>query len=138
MSEANFSCQVASSFEGLWKTLLDEGENPHRYNPGILDCEILERFNDGLLRLVKVPDGEVREKVIFDYNKKMIKSSLVGHPSLVGVVAKKISGDEKAWTINSTVEWDSIDDRVDGMIRRNMESFITTSMEAVKKKAEAS
>ena len=140
MSQAHFDCQISASFDKLWKTLIDEAEHPNNYNPGITGCEILERFNDGLLRVVKVPDGEVREKVVFNYKNRSVRSSLVGHPSLVGVVTKNIEASdstEERWTIRSVIEWESIDDRVDEMIRRNMEGFITTSLENVRKKAES-
>ncbi|NRA67776.1 MAG: DUF1857 family protein [Pseudobacteriovorax sp.] len=140
MSEAHFKRSVATSFENLWKILLDEAEHPDRYNEGILSSKILERFHDGILRSVEVPDAEIREKVIFDYKNKSVKSNLVGHPSLVGVIQKTVRPADEAgasWELESCIEWDSIDDRVDGMIRRNLETFITQSLEKVKKQAES-
>ena len=71
---------------------------------------------------------------------KSVKSNLVGHPSLVGVIQKTVRPADEAgasWELESCIEWDSIDDRVDGMIRRNLETFITQSLEKVKKQAES-
>ena len=137
MSEAHFKCTVSAPIDKLWQILIDEVEHPQEYNEGILGVRILERFNDGVLRSVKVPDADVREKVTFNYEGKTIESKLVGHPSLVGVIRKTLKPlSEDQWEVESTVLWESIDDRVDGMIRRNMETFITAGLQSVKSKAE--
>ena len=44
---------------------MDEVENPHLYNRNIKGVEVLERFHDGILRVVSVPDAKVREKFVF-------------------------------------------------------------------------
>lgn len=138
MSDANFTCSINASFETLWKILIDEAEHPNLYNSKILGVEILERFNDGVLRSVEVPDAHVREKIVFNFDKRTIKSSLVGHPSLVGVITKTVTPKgESSCELKSSVTWESVDDRVDGMIRRNIESFMTQGLEKVKEKAEA-
>ncbi|SMF62090.1 hypothetical protein [Pseudobacteriovorax antillogorgiicola] len=140
MSVISFKCTVQAPIENIWKTLMDEVEHPDAYNNGILGVSILERFHDGVLRSVKVPDADVREKVLYDYENKTVESKLVGHPSLVGVIRKVISPnieDPQSHILESHIEWETIDDRVDGMIRRNMESFITKGLERVKERAEA-
>ncbi len=138
MSDANFTCSINAPFEKLWKTLIDEVEHPNNYNNKILGVKILERFNDGVLRSVQVPDADVREKIVFDFEQRTIRSSLVGHPSLVGIITRTIIpiGDD-IWELKSNVTWESVDDRVDGMIRRNIESFITQGLKKVKERAEA-
>ena len=140
MSVLSFSCTVHAPMENIWNTLMDEVEHPEAYNAGILGVSILERFHDGVLRSVQVPDADVREKVIFDYENKVVESKLVGHPSLVGVIKKVISPSTthpQSFVLESHIQWEAIDDRVDGMIRRNMESFITKGLEQVKERAEA-
>lgn len=139
MSEAQFVCHINATFESIWKALMDEIEHPEVYNPGILGAKILERFHDGVLRSVNVPDAEVREKVVYDYDKRLIKSNLVGHPSLVGLLTKSILEDSGAnrFRIECHFEWESIDERVDQMIRRNMEGFIMRGLAQVKANAES-
>ncbi|MFW7379061.1 MAG: SRPBCC family protein [Oligoflexus sp.] len=139
MSQAQFTCQIHAPFERIWRTLMDEIEHPESYNPGILGVQILERFHDGVLRSVSVPDADVREKVVYDYDKRKIQSSLVGHPSLVGILTKEIKEDETnpgCFQIESNFEWESVDEKVDMMIRRNMEAFIMRGLDQVRKKAE--
>ncbi len=142
MSKAQFSSLIAAPFETIWQVLMDEVEAPQNYNPGILASEIFERFHDGVLRLVKVPDADVREKVVFNYEKRQIQSNLVGHPSLVGVLTQSVfphedDGHAPSYRIDCTLEWDSIDESIDKMIRRNMETFFMRGLENVKRKAEA-
>lgn len=139
MSQAQFTCQVHAPFERIWQTLMDEIEHPQDYNPGILGAKILERFHDGVLRSVSVPDADVREKIVYDYDKRQITSNLVGHPSLVGLLTKVIKEKEDqpgTFIIESHFEWESVDEKVDQMIRRNMESFIMRGLDHVKLRAE--
>lgn len=139
MSEARFSCTMQASFDRIWDTLMDEIEHPERYNSGILGVEMLERFHDGVLRSVKVPDADVREKVVYDYDKRQICCNLVGHPSLVGLLTKTIRPSESrpdCFTIDCHFEWESIDEQVDRMIRRNMEDFIMRGLDNVRLSAE--
>lgn len=142
MSKAQFSSLIAAPFDTIWQVLMDEVESPQDYNPGILGSEIIERFHDGVLRLVKVPDADVREKVVFDYSKRQIQSNLVGHPSLVGVLTQNVfphedDGKAPSYRIDCVLEWESIDESIDKMVRRNMETFFMIGLDNVKKKAEA-
>ena len=74
MSNLSFKCEVKAPLEQLWNTLMDEVEHPDSYNSGILGVDILERFHDGVLRSVKVPDADVREKVLFDFKNLTVES----------------------------------------------------------------
>ena len=136
MSTERFECRIQSSMKTLWSVLMDEVEHPQEYSNTILDVEILERFHDGILRCLTVPDAKIREKVIFDYDRRRIDSSLVGHPSLVCHISKQIlPGEEPGVLIlRSTLEWKSIDDSVDQMIRRNIADFVKDEQEKVKRR----
>jgi len=139
MASEHFRCSVKAPFDRLWQTLMEEVEHPERFNKGILKSKILERFNNGVLRTVSVPDADVRERVTYRYENGEIASQLVGHPDLVGVIEKRVSpnaADPESWILESFIEWESISPRVDHMIRRNVERFVTQSLENVKKMAE--
>lgn len=140
MAKAKYRCEVNAPFDVLWKTLIDEVEQPHAYNPGIKGVRIIERFHDGVLRSVAVPDADVRERVTFDYEKKAISSTIIGHPQLMGNIVKKISpaadGWKDHWVLECELEWASTDVGVDQMIRRNIESFAMSGLDQVKAKAE--
>lgn len=140
MANANFRCEVKAPFDILWKTLIDEVENPHQYNPRIKGAQILERFHDGVLRTVAVPDADVRERVTFKYDKKEIISTIVGHPQLVGNILKKVTPkvrESNQWILECVLEWESTDDGVEKMIRRNIESFAMSGLDQVRIRAEA-
>lgn len=140
MAKAKYRCEVNAPFDVLWKTLIDEVEQPHTYNPRIKGVRIIERFHDGVLRSVAVPDADVRERVTFAYDKKVISSTIIGHPQLVGNIIKKISpaadGWKDHWVLECELEWASTDAGVDQMIRRNIESFAMSGLDQVRIKAE--
>ena len=140
MSTQSYECAIRSSMEDLWSVLMDEVENPQEYSDTILAVEILERFHDGILRLLSVPDARVREKVIFDYGRRRIASALVGHPSLVGHISKQILPGKQPGELilHSTLEWKSTDEAVDQMIRRNIGGFVRDEQEKVRRRAEKS
>jgi hypothetical protein len=139
MSQGFFSCTINAPFDKIWEILLDEVENPQRYSQKILDAKILERFHDGVLRLVSVRDADVRERVEYNYQRKEITSTLVGHPNLNGTTTRKITSavaDEPPFTVDCSIDWQSNDSEVANMIRRNVESFATTSLTKIKELAE--
>lgn len=139
-SHVSYKYNIVADYDSIWKALMDETENPHNYSHTIKDVEVLERFHNGVLRSVSVPDAEVREKVTYDYNKGIITSQLVGHPLLVGTIKKEIMNKatkQGPHQIECTVEWQSLDDDVNAMIRRNVESFVMERFDLVKKQAES-
>lgn len=141
MSQAQFNCTIHASFEQIWQTLMHELDHPDEFNEGILGVRILERFNDGVLRSVTVPDADVREKIVYDYDKRTLVSNLVGHPSLVGALTRKIVAKndlDNEYDVQCFFEWESTDASVDDMIRRNMETFIMSGLKRVKLIAEQS
>ena len=138
MTTECYECPIQCSMETLWSVLMDEVEHPEQYSNTIMDVEILERFHDGILRCLSVPDAKVREKVIFDYNRRRIDSSLVGHPSLVGHISKQIlpGGKPGELILRCTLEWKSTSATVDRMIRRNIGDFIRDEQEKVRRRVE--
>lgn len=137
MATVDFQCEVKADYDHLWKSLIAELEHPEQFNKGIMQSRILERFNNGVLRSISVPDADVREKIVFEYEKGLVSSQLVGHADLVGVIQKRIQRSAEGYcTLSSHIEWESKSERVDSMIRRNVESFVTQTLESVKKRAE--
>ena len=138
MTTERYECPIQSSMDTLWSVLMDEVEHPEEYSDTIMDVEVLERFHDGILRRLSVPDARVREKVIFDYDRRRIDSSLVGHPSLVGHISKQIlpGGKPGELILRSTLEWKSTDESVDRMIRRNIGDFVRDEQEKVRRRVE--
>ena len=138
MTTERYECPIQCSMDTLWSVLMDEVEHPEEYSETIMDVEVLERFHDGILRCLSVPDAKVREKVIFDYDRRRIDSSLVGHPSLVGHIFKQIlpGGEPGELILRSTLEWKSTDESVDRMIRRNIGDFVRDEQEKVRRRVE--
>lgn len=137
MASVDFQCEVKANFDHLWKSLIQELEHPEEFNKGIMQSRIIERFNNGVLRTIAVPDADVREKIVYEYEKGVVTSTLVGHPELVGTIEKRIKKvSDQVCTLSSHIEWESKSPRVDSMIQRNVEKFVTQTLESVKKRAE--
>jgi hypothetical protein len=130
-----FTKTVNATFENVWKILMDDVEHPAEFSKTILKSKIIERFHNGVLRVVSVPDADVRQRITFDYEHRKIRSELVGHPSLVGTITEELSGTDNVM-IECEVEWASIDKGVGEMVRRNVEFFISERIDNVKKRAE--
>lgn len=140
MYSATFRTGINASFDKLWEILLDEMEHPENYSSKIQKTVILERFAGGILRQVTVPDADVREKFNYDYEKKLISSNLVGHPHIVGLLKKSVSQDiehPERLILESSLEWQTTDESVDAMLRRNVAKFVMDSLEKIKSKAES-
>ena len=134
----NYETKIRASFENVWKIMMDEIEHPTAYSNNILKAKVLERFHNGVLRIVSVPDADVRQRITFEYEQGTMVSELVGHPSLVGTITETLHlvGDQET-TLTCNVEWESIDKGVGEMIRRNAERFFAERTQRVKEKAEA-
>ena len=136
----NFDTKIRASFENVWKIMMDEIEHPDAYSKTILKAKVLERFHNGVLRVVSVPDADVRQRITFEHEQGTMVSELVGHPSLVGTITETLKASSpSAWevSLSCNVEWESIDTGVGEMIRRNVERFFAERIERVKAKAEA-
>lgn len=136
-SRASSEISVNATFDGLWDVLLDEMDHPDRYSATILSATVLERFPEGLLRKVQVPDAEVRERLEYHYGDGTVVSTLVGHPELVGVITKKVlRNPDGSLALSSTLEWQSIEARVEEMLTRNVHDFMMDQLHKLKAAAE--
>ena len=135
----NYDTKIRASFENVWNIMMDEIEHPDVYSKNILKVKVLERFHNGVLRVVSVPDADVRQRITFEYEQGTMVSELVGHPSLVGTITeslhKGLPADSET-TLRCNVEWESIDTGVGEMIRRNVERFFAERTQRVKARAE--
>tara|TARA_B100001094_G_C17960857_1_gene685338 strand:+ start:389 stop:751 length:363 start_codon:yes stop_codon:yes gene_type:complete len=116
---------------------MSEIEKPENFSKSILRSEVLERFNDGLLRVVSVPDADVRERITWTFDEKKVVSTLVGHPQLSGQIIKTVeAGAEDTWIMSTTLNWQSIDEGVDQMVKRKVEGFVQECHDHIKAASE--
>ncbi|WP_324799902.1 SRPBCC family protein [Streptomyces cyaneofuscatus] len=53
--------------EELWHAMVHKAQDPAKYVPYITGCEVLEEYEDGLLREITYADGrKVRERVVYE------------------------------------------------------------------------
>lgn len=138
MATFDFSCEISSPKENVWIILLDEIEKPQKYNNTIKSAKILERFNNGILRTIEIPDAVIRERIEFDYEKGEIISKLIDHPEVSGIITKKISNlPSNRLNLSCQIQWHSISGKINAMITRNVEAFVSSSLLNIKEKVES-
>lgn len=137
MASYEFVSEIAASKKNLWRTLMDEVDNPQDFNGTILKATILERFHSGVLRVIHIPDATIRERVEFDFDDGEIISRLIDHPEVSGVIKKRLQedGTDKT-TLHCSIAWDSTSGKIDDMIHRNVETFVLDTVNNVKARAE--
>jgi hypothetical protein len=84
MPHAIYSAQVSAPLETLWTVMVDKANNPGKYNTSVQDYQVLEEYDDGLLRQMKNKGKLIKERLTIDAVKYQIMHTLVDHPIFVG------------------------------------------------------
>lgn len=108
---ATFSTPVNATFSTVWNVLLDTIENPGRYNPEAHNYKILERYNNGVLREMKVLNITVEEKITWNEKTGKIRHTLVNNPLFIGqasnaVVRPASNNPHEPLVISYTLDWE--------------------------------
>ncbi|WP_292766787.1 AtaL-like protein [Nostoc sp. NOS(2021)] len=107
---ATFSSAVNASLSTVWNVLLDKIENPGRYNPEAHNYKILERYDNGVLREMKVLNITVEEKITWNEKTGKIRHTLVNNPLFIGqgvnaVVHPASNNPHEPLVISYTWDW---------------------------------
>ena len=86
--------QINSTFEILWTLLLDKIQNPDKQIKQITQLEILEKYNDGILRQMQALGMTIKERVTIDEQNKTIRFELIENSMFTGYFLNKIKGDD--------------------------------------------
>ncbi|MCW5316081.1 DUF1857 family protein [Nostoc sp. KVJ3] len=108
---ATFSSAVNASLSTVWNVLLDNIENPGSYNPEAHNYKILERYDNGLLREIKVLNITVEEKITWNEKTGKIRHTLVNNPLFIGqgvnaVVRPASNNPHEPLVISYTWDWE--------------------------------
>jgi len=94
--QISHSEQINSTFETLWILLLDKVQHPDITIKEITDVEVLEKYDDGILRQMHALGMIIRERITIDEQNKIIRFDLIENSMFTGYFLNKVEGyDEK-------------------------------------------
>ncbi len=97
--------QINSTFETLWILLLDKVQHPDRTIKEITHVEILETYEDGILRQMHALDMTIRERITIDEQNKIVRFDLIENSMFTGYFLNKVEGSDKKLTLIYEQNW---------------------------------
>ena len=97
--------QINSTFETLWILLLDKVQHPDRTIKEITHVEILETYEDGILRQMHALDMTIRERITIDEQNKIIRFDLIENSMFTGYFINKVEGSDEKLTLIYEQNW---------------------------------
>ena len=86
--------QINATFEILWILLLDKVQHPDITIKEITHVEVLQKYDDGILRQMHTLGMIIRERITIDEQNKIIRFDLIENPMFTGYFLNKIKGDD--------------------------------------------
>ncbi len=141
MRKVTYSVEVHAPRETVWRLLLDKVENPAGYIPGVIEARILERYDNGVLRLVRTQGMTVKERVTIDEALGEVSYLLLEHPLFSGqvvnrVVAASVQNPVAPVTLTIAVDWGPKDETAEKIIQEDLSAQLQREVLSLKEKAE--
>ena len=90
--QISHSEQVYSTFETLWVLLLDKVHHPDKTIKEIIHVDILEKYDDGVLRQIQALGMMIKEKITIDEQNKIVRFDLIENSMFTGYFLNKVEG----------------------------------------------
>ena len=103
--QISHSEQINSTFETLWTLLLDKVQYPDRTIKEITHVEILEKYDDGILRQMQALGMIIKERITIDVQNKIIRFDLIENSMFTGYFLNKIEGYDGKLTLIYEQNW---------------------------------
>ena len=103
--QISHSEQINSTFETLWILLLDKVQHPDITIKEITDVEVLEKYDDGILRQMHALGMIIRERITIDEQNKIIRFDLIENSMFTGYFLNKVEGSDKKLTLIYEQNW---------------------------------
>jgi len=103
--QISHSEQINSTFEILWTLLLDKVQHPDRTIKEITHVEILEKYDDGILRQIHALGMTIKERIIIDEQNKIIRFDLIENTMFTGYFLNKVEGSDEKLTLIYEQNW---------------------------------
>ena len=97
--------QINSTIETLWALLLDKVQYPDRTIKEITPVEILEKYDDGILRQMQALGMIIKERITIDVQNKIIRFDLIENSMFTGYFLNKVEGYDGKLTLIYEQNW---------------------------------
>ena len=84
--------QINSTFETLWILLLDKVQHPDTTIKEITHVEVLQKYDDGILRQMHALGMTIRERITIDEQNKIVRFDLIENSMFTGYFLNKVEG----------------------------------------------
>jgi len=103
--QISHSEQVNSTFETLWILLLDKVHHPDKTIKEIIHVDILEKYDDGVLRQMQALGMIIKERITIDEQNKIIRFDLIENSMFTGYFLNKVEGYDGKLTLIYEQNW---------------------------------
>jgi len=103
--QISHSEQINATFEILWILLLDKVQHPDITIKEISHVEVLQKYDDGILRQMHTLGMTIRERITIDEQNKIIRFDLIENPMFTGYFINKIEDSDEKLTLIYEQNW---------------------------------
>ena len=103
--QISHSEQVNSTFETLWILLLDKVHHPDKTIKEITHVDILEKYDDGVLRQMQALGMIIKERITIDEQNKIVRFNLIKNSMFTGYFLNKVEGYDGKLTLIYEQNW---------------------------------
>ena len=103
--QISHSEQVNSTFETLWILLLDKVHHPDKTIKEITNVDILEKYDDGVLRQMQALGMIIKERITIDEQNKIVRFNLIKNSMFTGYFLNKVEGYDGKLTLIYEQNW---------------------------------
>ena len=103
--QISHSEQINSTFETLWTLLLDKVQHPDRTIKEVTHVEILEKYDDGILRQMQALGMTIKERITINKQNKIVRFDLIENSMFTGYFLNKVEGYDGKLTLIYEQNW---------------------------------
>ena len=103
--QISHSEQINATLEILWILLLDKVQHPDTTIKEITHVEVLQKYDDGILRQMHALGMTIRERITIDEQNKIIRFDLIENSMFTGYFINKIEGSDEKLTLIYEQNW---------------------------------
>ena len=103
--QISHSEQINSTFETLWTLLLDKTTHPDRTIKEVTHVEVLEKYDEGILRQMQALGMTIKERITIDKQNKIVRFDLIENSMFTGYFLNKVEGYDGKLTLIYEQNW---------------------------------
>ena len=103
--QISHSEQINSTFETLWTLLLDKAQHPDRTIKEVTRVEVLEKYDESILRQMQALGITIKERITIDKQNKIVRFDLIENSMFTGYFLNKVEGYDGKLTLIYEQNW---------------------------------